>query len=236
MASNRFYVPTKGLDAWRTRLADPDLHWKRGASAMELATSWELAARTERGLPPSVASVLDQHEATRGCRLLFGFPEHQVNLAGGSRPSQTDLWAVLKTDDGWASMAVEGKAREPFGPTVGEWLRDASDGKRARLSALCQTLGLAAVEESELRYQLFHRAASAVMEASKIGARTALLLVQNFFPASGAWPDFQAFSRQFGAEACRDGVCEARCPGVDRLLIAWVDSAVANDAELAALA
>ena len=40
-----------------------------------------------------------------------------------------------------------------------------TEGKRARLDALCQTLGVEHVEASALRYQLFHRAASAVMNA-----------------------------------------------------------------------
>jgi hypothetical protein len=228
----KLYIPTDGTTSWRARLAEPSLHWKRGASAMELAASWELAARTPRGLPEAVARVLDSHQTTAGAQLLFGFPEHQVSLPGGSQPSQTDLWAILKLADGWASLAVEGKAREPFGPTVNEWLKEASVGKRTRLDSLCETLDVPPIQASELRYQLFHRAASAVLEASRIGTKTAILLVQNFHPASAAWPDFQAFSDLFKATACRDGICEAHCPKLDRLLFAWVDCPVATDAEL----
>src|SRR5688500_16409156 len=97
----RLFVPTEGAASWRGLLADPVKHWKRGASALELAASWERAARTERGLPKEVAAVLDRHRSTRGGSLLFGIPEHQVPLPGGSRPSQTDLWAVLKIGDEW---------------------------------------------------------------------------------------------------------------------------------------
>src|SRR5262245_22972799 len=107
----RLYVPSDGTCSWRTRLAEPSLHWKREASAMELATSWELAARTPRGLPEAVSRVLDMHSSTRNAHLLFAVPEHLVPLPGGSRASQTDLWAVLRNDDGWVSVAVEGKAR-----------------------------------------------------------------------------------------------------------------------------
>jgi hypothetical protein len=202
---------------------------------MELAASWERASRTERGLPEPVARVLDMHPATQGSQLLFGAPEHRVALPGGSRASQTDMWALLRTPTGLVSMAVEGKAREAFGPTLDEWRREASEGKHRRLKALCETLGLAMPDESDLRYQLFHRAASAVLEASRAGARTAVLLVQSFYPATVAWPDFQAFTRLFRVEACRDGICEVRCPELDRLLLAWVDSTVATDSELAGL-
>src|SRR5688500_15479405 len=134
----RIYIPTAGPSSWQSLLADPDLHWKRGASAMELAVSWELASKTARGLPKPVATVLDQHEATRGSELVFAVPEHRVALPGGSRSSQTDLWAVLRGSGGLISTAVEGKAREPFGPTIDEWLIDSSDGKRRRLASLCE--------------------------------------------------------------------------------------------------
>jgi hypothetical protein len=230
----RLYVESDGTCSWRARLAEPSLHWKRQASAMELAVSWELAARKPRGLPNAVERVLDTHPATRGARLLFGVPEHLVPLPGGSRASQTDLWAVLRADQGWISLAVEAKAREPFGPTVNEWLRESTPGKRARISALCQTLGIQQpVEESEIRYQLFHRAASAIIEASRIGAATAMLLVQNFYADSASWSDFESFVDLLGAKACRDGICDVACPTVERLLFAWVDSPTATDAELA---
>ena len=229
----RLYVPTQGAKSWKERLAQPDRHWKRGASAMELAASWEIAASSPRGLPTSVAGVLDSHPSTRGASVLFAFPEHLVDLPGGSRASQTDLWAILKTDSGLVSMAVEGKAREPFGPTIDEWLSESTPGKRTRLAALCEALGLAPIEASPLRYQLFHRAASAVLEARRIGSRSAVLMVQNFYPESAAWADFEAFALLFGGAACRQGTCEAACPGLDRLLFAWADSPLASDADLA---
>jgi hypothetical protein len=232
---NRLYVPSDGTCSWRMRLAEPSLHWKRGASALELAVSWEIAARTDRGLPVAVAEVLDAHEITRNAQLLFGVPEHRVSLPGGSRASQTDLWAVLKGAAGWISVAVEGKAREPFGPTVNEWLQEASAGKRTRLDMLCQTLGVPAINASDLRYQLFHRTASAVLEATRIGAGTAMLLVHNFYPASTAWTDYQLFVELLGATASRNGICEAQCLGVERLLLTWVDSPLATDADLASI-
>jgi len=229
----RIYTPSQGTCSWQALLAEPELHWKRGASAMELAVSWELAARTGSGLPGPVAEALDRHPATSGAQLLFAVPEHRVALPGGSRASQTDLWAVLRVAQGWASLAVEGKAREPFGPTIGEWLAEPSVGKTKRLAALRHTLGLESSEIGHLRYQLFHRSASAVIEANRIGAGTAIVLVQNFRPESTSWPDFEAFVTQFGACAPRGTITEAACPGIDRLLFAWVDCPAATDADLA---
>lgn len=236
----KIYVQSQGIDSWQALVAAPH-HWKPGRSAMELATSWELAAQTGRGLPPKVADVLDMHASTRGATLIFGAPEHRVDLPGGSRPSQTDLWAVVKVDDGWASIAVEGKATEAFGPTVEEWLKDASDGKATRLRAIRETLGLTSDPAGTLRYQLFHRSASAVMEAERIGASTAVVLVQHFHKPAGSpaeesdaeqknWQDFESFVQLFDVAAIRGGVCQAKGPEDPSLLFAWVDCPVATDA------
>ena len=229
----RIFVSSQGTSSWQALLAEPALHWKRGASAMELAVSWELASKTSRGLPQAVAGILDQHPRTAGAELLFAVPEHRVALPGGSRASQTDLWAVLKVSDGWASLAVEGKAGEAFGPTIGDWLEDASDGKIARLDALCDTLGIEAQATHQLRYQLFHRSASAVLEACRIGAHAAVVIVQNFKAETASWSDFEGFVDLVDVKACRGGLCEARCPQLETLLFGWVDCPVASDAELA---
>jgi hypothetical protein len=229
----RIFTPSVGTSSWRVLLADPDLHWKRGASAMELAVSWELAASTDRGLPTEVAQALDLHGATRGAELVFGVPEHRVALPGGRRASQTDLWAVVRANEQLVSVAVEGKAGEPFGPRIDEWLEDASPGKHLRLEALCKALGVVGEPVQSLRYQLFHRAASSVLEAARIGAKTAVFLVQNFRPDTVAWADFEAFVTQFGVSPCRGGVCESTRSCSVLLLFAWVDSPLATDAQLA---
>src|SRR3954471_24520662 len=119
-------VPTRGVGDWKSRLADPEKHWKRGASAFEAAASWELACRTERGLPQPVADVLDKVSELRDSEVLFALPEHKVPLRGGNRPSQNDVWALLRSPGGeLISMAVEAKAEEVFGDTLEAW-NDAS--------------------------------------------------------------------------------------------------------------
>jgi hypothetical protein len=83
-------------------------------------------------LPSEITSVLDTHPATLNAQLLCGLPEHRVQIPSGGRASQTCLWAILKTERGLASVVAEAKAREPFGPSVDEWLRGASEGTRVR--------------------------------------------------------------------------------------------------------
>jgi len=41
---NRYLVELRTLCDWQSRLGDPVLHWKRGASAMELAIQWTMAS------------------------------------------------------------------------------------------------------------------------------------------------------------------------------------------------
>lgn len=67
----RLYVESDGTASWQARLADPSLHWKRQASAMELAVSWELAAPRPRGLPDAVERVLDTHNTQPPAGLAF---------------------------------------------------------------------------------------------------------------------------------------------------------------------
>jgi len=105
----RIFVPTMGPSDWRRLLADPERHWVKDRSALELAVSWEAARRSKRGLPAAVMNLLDSHSKSNGAALLIGIPEHQVALEGGRHASQTDLWALLSADAGLVSMAVEAK-------------------------------------------------------------------------------------------------------------------------------
>lgn len=236
---HRVYVPTSGPTDWRSFLADPDKQWSRRASALELAVSWEGAQQAQRGMPPQVAFALDRIPALAGSRLLLGLPEHRVSLKGRGKASQTDLWALLRSGDHYFSMAIEGKAGEAFGPTLGEWLSQPSDGKRDRLEQLCQILQIANPPALELRYQLFHRTASAILEAQRFGAALAAMLVQCFPRDDGddaqSWRDFSAFCQLLGAPAVRGEVVQARRTGSERLFLGWVDCPTATDSEIAAL-
>ncbi len=231
----RVFIPTFGATDWRQFLADPDTQWERKASAMELAVSWESAQKTERGLPVQVASALDQNPSLAGCRLLIALPEHKVALKGRGKPSQNDVWALLRAGDRYVSMAVEGKAGEPFASTLGEWLKAASDGKKERLDSLCQILQAKGAPSPDLRYQLFHRTASAVLEAQRFGATMAIMLVQSFREDRQSWQDFEGFCAFLGATAVRGGVAEARRTGTERLFLGWVDCATASDSEIASV-
>jgi hypothetical protein len=129
-----------------------------------------------------------------------------VPLRGGSRPSQTDLWALGRTDQGLVSIAVEGKVRESFGPTLGDWMAAETAGRTERWSCICGLLEMSPECDRGLRYQLTHRTASALLEAKRFFARTAVLLVHSFSRERESFGDFQNFVRELGVVPPEPGV------------------------------
>lgn len=218
--AQRFLVPALGPDGWRALLADPEKHWRAGYSARSLAYCWEAA----QGLPREVAAALRTSEdaALREAELLLGVPEHQVPLPGGSRPSQTDLWCLARGAGELVSIAVEGKVSEPFGPTVDEWLVDASAGKRRRLSFLAECLGLEEPIGGDVRYQLLHRTASAVIEARRFGAAHAMLLVHSFSQTHEWLDDYRRLVALYDATGETGTSYRLRDGGGVTLHAAWV--------------
>ena len=218
---NRVFVPAMKPDDWKRLLAEPDKHWKTRYSAKALAYCWQEA----NGFPESVRSVFKKSgiELFQDIKLLLALPEYQVPLPGGARPSQNDIFVLAKGNDQLVSIAVEGKVSEPFGQTVADWQEDGSAGKRERLSYLLQKLDLeerASIDD--IRYQLLHRTASALIEAEKFNAQNALMLVHSFSLSNEWFDDYSHFLALYGLDAKPDSVLFAKnVNGID-LYFCWV--------------
>ena len=165
----------------------PEVHWKGGYSAMELARSWHAA----EGFPPAVASALGAGPFA-GLRLDRAIAECRTAVPGAGRPSHTDLM-VEATDPAGnrVVVAVEGKVKESFGPLVGAWLQTvdhqrSASNKQERLQGLCDGLGLSVACTDSLRYQLLHRTWAGLRHAVALGATRTILLVHSFAPAPDA--------------------------------------------------
>lgn len=212
---------TSGPQDWQALLADPQKHWRMGFSARTLAHCWEAA---QGGLPPEVETVFASgvDPALTGFTPLLAVPEFKVPLPGGERPSQNDIFVLGRSKTGPVSVMVEGKVSESFGPTLAEWRKDASSGKEDRLTFLLRALGLSDAPDGASRYQLFHRAASAVLEGERYRAVAAVMLVHSFSQERACWADYVAFLKLFKVEA-GFGVLQ-RLPGPQRvpLYAAWV--------------
>ncbi len=211
----RIYVPTRCVHDWQRLLAEPEKQWETGFSARSLAYAWEEAD----GFPTTVQTVL--HRSFPGIEPLLILPEHQVSLPGGKAASQNDVWVLAKSGRELISIAVEGKASEPFGPTIREWNPDSSAGRQERFAYLKELLQVPDIPP-DTRYQLLHRTASAVLEAERFNAQHAVLLIHSFSPENQWFDDFARFVNLFGKTAQVDRMVRAdgdRCPA---LHFAWV--------------
>ncbi len=211
-------IPATCPEDWQQLLADPEKHWRRGYSARSLAYCWQKAD----GFPSDVRAVLSRASALADLEVLLAIPEHQVPLPGGSRPSQNDVWVLARTCSGLVSIAVEGKVSEPFGPTIGELASDQSPGRQERLTFLCELLGFDYPPPDDVRYQLIHRTASAVIEAKRFHARQAVMLVHSFSQEDRWLEDYERFLSLFGVTAAVNGVVSAGKAGGATLHFAWV--------------
>lgn len=212
--NNRILVPSSGPDDWQQFLAKPDLQWATGYSARTLAYAWEAA----NGLPPEIADLTSV--AFGPGELLFAIPEHKTPLPGGRRESQSDVFALVRHQSGLATYTIEGKVDEPFGPTVGEWLVDASSGKRERLDFILDLLGIAQCPDI-IRYQLLHRTASALVEAERFGANLAGMIVHSFSPENHWRDEFHQFVKLIGGLAAEGEAIRFQVPSGKTLMLGW---------------
>ena len=225
MKQKRIMVPTIGVESWRELLADPQKHWKPNYSAQAVAETWEKA----NGVPDEIARVLQESNdgGFRNASLAIAIPEYKVDLAGGTRPSQNDVFAVLSGPAGLITMMVEAKATEDFDVTLGEWKAKTSEvGGVARLKDIEDTLGLGREIPDEIRYQLLHRTASSVIEAKRFHAPYAVVLIQSFEPddSRNHYGDFSDFVALYGKQAQKNTLIELAKPQGIRLFAAWVQS------------
>lgn len=197
MRQKKIFIPTKDAESWRDLLADKDKHWRKGFSAMATALSWEKA----ENIPPEIQSVISENSDFNDLELLLVLPEYKVDLPGGTRPSQNDVLAVFTTKKSLTVMTVEGKTKEDFDDTIIKWKEKRSDiGIEKRLGFILEKIGIKDKNIDSLRYQLFHRLASAVIVAEKFHAKNAIMIIQSFNNNNDEnhFNDFVNFTKLYG--------------------------------------
>jgi hypothetical protein len=211
----KFYLPSKGPADWQAHLARPERHWRTGFSARTLAHCWEEA----EGLPDEIARMFEQMGDRP--KLLIALAEHKVPLPGSvSAESQSDIFALVRAGARMFAVTVEGKVDESFGPPLSQWLENASPGKLERLKSIADVLGLRLPIPGDVHYQLLHRTASAVIEASRFKADAAVMLVHSFSPQRRWFDAFQHFVELFGREVETGKLTEIGSPKVP-VLVGW---------------
>jgi len=214
----KIYIPSTGPGSWQQFLADPQKQWRTGYSAKSLAYSWEEAS----GFPSEIETAISGVRDLENAEPLLVIPEHKVPLPGGRTESQNDAFVLASTRSGLVSICVEGKVNESFGDPVAKWGPDSSPGKKKRFQYLTEILELEGRDLSRIYYQLLHRTASAIIEAKRFHASTAVMLVHSFSQEHKWFPEFQAFAEALGISAVLNTVhpCGKRS-GVD-LYVGWV--------------
>ena len=216
----RIYIPSAGPDSWQQFLAEPEKQWKTGYSAKSLAYSWEEAD----GFPREISDVLAESdiEALNGMTPLLVIPEHKVPLPGGRTESQNDVFVLGSTPSGLVSICVEGKVNESFGEPVAKWGPESSPGKQIRFQYLTEVLELEGKDLSNIYYQLLHRTASAIIEAKRFHATTAMMLVHSFSQEHRWFPEYLDFAAKFDVDAPLKRIYHAgKRSGVD-LYLGWI--------------
>jgi hypothetical protein len=194
------YAPITSADQWKGLLPRPERQWKTGYSARAIAHSW----LSSRGIPREVEVLFTGCgiSAFRKIRPLIVLPEHSVPLPPASgHPSQTDVFVLARVaDKSLISIAVEGKVSESFDKTVREWMKPRTRGKQERLAFLTRKLRLPPALPHDARYQLLHRLASAIVEAERVGAAHAAMVIHSFSQSDEWFSDFRAFVWLYGEE------------------------------------
>ena len=215
----KILIPANGPADWQQFLGEPAKHWKQGYSARTLAHCWHDAD----GFPKDVYNVLSTADPFHDIDLLVAIPEHKVPLPPvRAQASQNDIWVLARCATGLVSIAVEGKVGESFGPTISEWMSTPTPGKKIRLEFLGEILGIGMEFPEDIRYQLLHRTASAIIEARRFTARHAVLMVHSFSQDNQWFEDYENFVRLFGTVGIRDQVVTSTIFKGVQLHFVWV--------------
>lgn len=198
-------------------LGGGEKHWRKGRSAYELAHSWMDA----KGIPNQVRNVLETQKDFRNPKLVDGHFERETKIPGRGKASQTDLLALCKAEGGSFILGVEGKVDETLGEVVSDWY-NGTPNRQVRLEGLVDLLGGDFTAIGNLRYQLLHRSASALLEARNFGVSKAIMLVHSFDPRHAWFEDFEAFSEWLGVPCAKPGILSdpVHLPDVD-LFLGW---------------
>lgn len=226
-----FYVPTSDVRQWRKLLADSDKQWRREYSAFELAHAWS----NLDGFPTKLQQIFleSNFTALQDLEILLKIPEYQVSLDTKRAPSQNDLFVLARNKSDLIAIMVEGKVDEPFGPTVNQWLEDASSGKKQRLDFLTHCLNLPKdIQLYEIHYQLLHRAASAILEAQRFHAKHALMLVHSFSPKDSSFENYIRFVKLFNQTAAKDSITNSVHINGIQLHFGWLSDTHASNIDI----
>lgn len=166
-------------------------HWVDGRSAKEVARAWLEGGGTT--MPHEVLAVLASHPRFDDVLSWDAEPEARLRFdAFPGEPRNSDLLVVANDAFGPFVLAVEAKADEPYGDTLGALLAAALERRieNPRSNGIARIEGLATLllkpwsggqpKAGALRYQLFTACAGTLAETHRRRAGRAVMLVHEF--------------------------------------------------------
>jgi hypothetical protein len=158
-----------------------------------------------KGIPPSVQAVLATDPVLAGANALKVYFEKKTGVHESGQASLTDVVALVGAADRNATVGIEAKVDEPFGPVVIDWNNTA--GRDDRIEGLLRILGIRKENAWHLRYQLLQRAVAIVIEATSFRTRDAVMIIQSFGAPSARYGfgDFQEFTSVMDAPLIEPG-------------------------------
>lgn len=180
------------LDLWAKHAAPKSrIQWKAGRSAVECARAW-LSRDVQEEWPAEIAAVVRSNAAFGEISTWSAEPECRVAIDQYSGPANIDVLVSAHDAFGPLAMAIEAKADESFGPSLGQAFASAlerrisSPGSKglARLEELAAAILPPATDAAPpavaLRYQLLTATAAALAHAREIGATRAIVMIHEF--------------------------------------------------------
>ena len=227
---SRLHVPLTKPEDVIPHLGKPS-HYRESRSAYCLVDSWANIWGSDNNIPELVRLTLDTAPGLVGADLIEGFLERECSLGDGGRHSQTDLLGLLSVDNKLVVMSVEGKVDETFGKlVVDELSKDPTPMKKARIVKLSALFGLSAEAAKPLRYQLIHRTASAIFEARRFHARTAVMMVHSFDRKDAGAEDYRRFADALGFEGAEPTITVGpKTFGGIELYLGWTADSPTNE-------
>jgi len=193
---------------------------------MSLANHWQDAL----GFPVDVEQMFKSggNTAINGAELLLSTPEYETQLPANGGPAFADLFVLAKSSHGLMTMVVESRVNEPFDSPFNalRWKQGNEIDDRTSLAGLSDILEITVSDASSTRYQLLSRTASALIEAERYSATTAVMLVHSFSTEENLFEDYESFGAAMGVSVERGQLVDVGIRSGRRLLLGWLSSPV----------
>jgi hypothetical protein len=211
----------RGAEGWRECIANPPGHWQTHQGALRLARAW---ADSDPEFPPDLARAFWTTPFASFIPLI-GIPAYEVPMPGGWLGAIPDLFVLGTISGELAVLVVQSKVLDEVGPSLDRWLMTPAPGRLRRLAFLKAELNLPDSLPDDTCCNLVHLAAAPLLEARRLKAHYAAMMVVAFSLSDSCRQEYAEFARLLHVTG-RPGLAERVPVHIEpELWIGWVDAA-----------